>query len=144
MDKITNYEEVTVSVDGIDYMVSFVATELWHGVDNGIGHYEYWGAPGVHEQWEWEFDNIIDIEDIVLHEYMNEFDKQYDYSASELDKEFLKKLIVSCMKYARDNAEEPDENPETYDRYSHIDPESYWEDRERDNDYLRWSDYKDY
>jgi hypothetical protein len=129
MDKITNYEEVTVSVDGIDYMVSFSATELWHSVDNGIGHYEYWGAPGVHEQWEWEFDSIIDIEDVVLHEYMNEFDKQYDYPSSELDKEFLKKLIIACVKYAENNAEEPDENPNSYNDYSGFDPEGYSENK---------------
>jgi hypothetical protein len=129
MEQITNYETVTVSVDNVDYTVSFTAVELWHGVDNGIGPYDYFGAYGVHEQWEWEFDSILDIDDFVLHEYMNEFEKEYTHEAKDLNKEFVDKLMVACIKYAEDNAEEPKENPKTYDRYSHVDPESYWENR---------------
>lgn len=39
-----------------DADVEIEITVKAHWVDNGIGAYEYWGARGVHHQWELEWE----------------------------------------------------------------------------------------
>lgn len=52
-----NFElETTIEVCGVelDVLVEFDANY----VDEGIGAYEYWGARGVHHDWQWEIEEI--------------------------------------------------------------------------------------
>jgi hypothetical protein len=114
MDKETEYEEINVKVDDTEYTVSFIATEVWNYIDHGIGPYEYWGAFGIHEDWQWELETV-EITDIFVHEYLNEHGLNMKTSIDGLNKDFADKLLKVCDKYAYDNAEEPERDGDYYD-----------------------------
>jgi hypothetical protein len=56
---MTHELNTTVELAGVelDVIIEFRADY----VDNGIGGYEYWGAKGVHHQWEWEIQEVEGI-----------------------------------------------------------------------------------
>ena len=132
MDKEIEYEEVTVTVDGTDYTVDFIACETWDWVDHGIGPYEYWGAFGIDEKWEWELANV-EVMDVYLHEY-NDGQLIGKSSIDNCKKEFSIKLIKACIDYANNEADEPKENG---DYYNCPDPSTY------DSDYDDYDNYYD-
>lgn len=132
--KITQYEEIKLNINGIDYYVNFSAEEIWYWVDNGIGWYDYFGAPGIHEDWQWEL-NEIEIMDVSIIEFDNN-DNAIIKPIDSFDPAFAINIVKECHRYAKRYAEEPS-NSGKFDRYAHIDPESYWADR---NEY-RYDNY---
>ena len=120
MDKETLYEEITIGVDDNDYTVSFIATEVWHYIDHGIGPYEYWGAFGIHEDWQWELE-CVEITDVFVHEYHDGVDLNMKTGIDGLKKDFADKLIKICEKYASDNAEEPEHDGDYYNDRDYYD-----------------------
>lgn len=132
MDKVIEHEEVRLNIDGIDYFVSFTSVEMWNYVDHGIGWYDYCGATGVHEDYQWDLDDVEVYDDIVIHEYLNEHEMVLDHPIDSLNKELADKLKAACIKYAKDNAEEPDHDdfddgfePDEEDLYPSYDPGYY-------------------
>ena len=113
MIKVIVHEEVTVVVDGEEHCVTFTAEETWTWLDHGIGSYDYFGAYGVHEDWQWDFNEVV-VYDIVKHEFMNEHNMTLTHPIDSLNKEFADKLNAACLDYAKDNAVEPDKS-EGYD-----------------------------
>lgn len=132
--KVTQYEEIKLNINGIDYYVNFSAEETWYWVDHGIGHYEYFGAPGIHEDWQWELDEV-DISDVSLIEVDSD-DNALMKPIDSFDPAFAINIVNECHRYAKCYAEEPS-NSGKFDRYANVDPESYWADR---NEY-RYDNY---
>jgi hypothetical protein len=132
--KVTQYEEVRLNINGIDYYVNFSAEETWYWVDHGIGHYEYFGAPGIHEDWQWELDDVV-ISDVSLIEVDSD-DNALMKPIESFDQAFAINIVNECLRYAKRYAEEPSDCG-TNDGYDDIDAESYWADR---NEY-RYDNY---
>jgi len=132
MVKVIMHEEVNVIVDGNEHCVTFTSEEAWSWVDNGIGHYEYWGATGVHEDWQWDLVEVV-VYDITVHDFLNEHDTVLNHNIDSLNKEFADKLKSACLGYAKNRAVEPDEaggfddNDDFYedDLYPSYDPGYY-------------------
>jgi len=53
IEELEELEELTEEIT--DIIRDRVSMEVEGGlVDNGIGHYEYWGATGIHHDWQFE------------------------------------------------------------------------------------------
>ena len=92
-----------ININCIDYLVNFRSLEFWHLVDNGIGWYDYFGATGIHEEWEWEL-NDVDVSDVSIIEF-DEDENSIVKSIESFDSKFANTIIEACYKYAKDNAE---------------------------------------
>ena len=128
MDKDTQYEEIDITIDGNDYTIDFVVREYWDWVDHGIGPYEYWGAFGIHEDFQWELKEV-EVFEVFVHEY-NDGQLIAKSDLDDWDKDFRVKVIKECISIGKDSAEEPKESGSYYynakdyydeDDYSSID-----------------------
>jgi|GEM_PF-6976470 len=104
-----------------------------HGVDNGIGHYEFWGAHGVHHDYQAEADEDVNVEisinynqaeenedtspedyiDWILDNVENEFKfDSYDHIPDDMPKRVYSKVphIEATFKLKRDNVKIDTEN----------------------------------
>jgi len=77
-----------------------------HGVDNGIGHYEFWGAPGVHHDYQAEADDDANVEISIDYKDALELDEDED--------------IESYIDWILDDVS----NEFHFDSHSHIDDEA--------------------
>ena len=76
-----------------------------HSVDNGIGHYEFWGATGIHHDYQVEANEDIDVE------------IEIDYKQAECDEDIEPEDYIDWI---LDNV-----NLEFhFDSHSHIDDEA--------------------
>ena len=100
-----DYEEININIKCIDYLVNFRSLEFWYYVDNGIGWYDYYGATGVHEDWEWELGDV-DVSDVSIIEYDAD-ENAIVKSIESFDPAFAINISEACHKYAKDNAIEP-------------------------------------
>jgi hypothetical protein len=129
MDKDTEYEEINIDIDGVEYTVDFVIREYWDWVDHGIGPYDYHGAFGVHEDWQWELKEL-EIFDIFIHEY-NDGQLITKSDLNDWDKDFANKIKKACLKIGWDDAEEPEQSGSYY-----YNTKDYYDEDDYRNTYL--------
>ena len=98
-----DYEEINININSVDYLVNFRSLEFWHLVDNGIGWYDYFGATGIHEEWEWELGDV-EISDISIIEF-DEDENSILKPIESFDSAFAINIYEACHKYTKDNSE---------------------------------------
>jgi len=118
------YNEVVIVVDGEEYAVSFVATEVWDYRDEGYADFS---------DYQWALDSLT-VSDIVWHEYLNEHDMCLNHEENALTKSFADSIRNECLNYAIEHSETPKRDAQYYydldnitedDLYPSFDPGYY-------------------
>jgi len=124
MDKDTEYEEITINIDDVDYTVDFIIREYWEWVDHGIGPYDYFGAFGINEDYQWELKEL-EILDVFVHEY-NDGELITKSNLDDWDKDFATKIKKECLEIGKDRSEEPErEGSYYYNAHDYYDEDDY-------------------
>ena len=97
MKSVKNFEELYDAIMSIPHpSVEYV--------DNGIGNYEYWGAKGVHHDYDWEIEG-----DIVQIKVEYDFDEEnLENDVSDAEYEAQDKLYKSLNRYTDDDVDYSD------------------------------------
>jgi len=101
------------SLDAESYFVAKVSA-TWSWSDNGVGFYEFWGTPGHHEDWGWEYEGYF-IEEVAVFNNEEELVVSLTHSVDNSiapEHEDIWNAVNEMVCEEMESLDPPDEHPE--------------------------------